>query len=74
MSPAVTLRHADHADEGDSGFAAATFVAFGNPLLDIVTTVTPAEEDRLVRTYGLQKDVGQEIDTTGLMKEIKGKK
>ena len=53
--------------------ASSSFVAFGNPLLDIVTTVTPEEETRLVNKYRLARNVGQEIETSGLMREIQSR-
>ncbi len=51
-----------------------SFLAFGNPLLDIVTPVTSGEESRLVDKFGLRKDVGQEMDTAGLLEEVMDKK
>ena len=51
------------------------FLSFGNPLLDMVVTVTAEEEADLVSRFGLQRDVGQEMDTwgSGLMDEVKHK-
>ncbi len=50
------------------------FVAFGNPLLDIVTNVTAKEESDMVAKFKLKKDVGQEVETAGIMLDIKDKK
>ena len=51
------------------------FLSFGNPLLDMVVTMTAEEEADLVSRFGLQRDVGQEMDTwgSGLMDEVKHK-
>ncbi len=51
----------------------SSFLAFSNSLLDIVTLVTPEEESRLVDKFGLRKDVGQEMDTAGLLEEVMDK-
>lgn len=37
--------------------------AFGNPLLDLVISVTQEQEDEIVKKYGIQRHVGQEYDT-----------
>ena len=37
--------------------------AFGNPLLDIIV---PDQEGLLVETFGLQRDIAQEVDTLEL--------
>ena len=37
--------------------------AFGNPLLDIIL---PDQEGRLVDTFGLQRDIAQEVDTVAI--------
>jgi len=50
------------------------FVAFGNPLLDIVVNVSEREADVLVRRHNLLRDVGQEINTAGLMHDVMHKK
>ena len=54
--------------------SSSLFVAFGNPLLDIVTNVSQEEEDRLASKFKLQKDVGQEIETAELLEDIRHKR
>jgi len=39
------------------------FAAFGNPLLDIIVS---DEDGDIVKTFGLQKDIAQEVDTLGI--------
>ena len=50
-------------------------LSFGNPLLDMVVAVDAEEEADMVARFGLQRDVGQELDTwgSGLMDEVKHK-
>jgi len=54
--------------------ATPLFVAFGNPLLDIVANFDEKEVDALVRKHNLLRDVGQEIDTSALMQDVRHKK
>ena len=71
---AKTVASSSSSEMDSTKESSSLFVAFGNPLLDIVTNVSQEEEDRLVSKFRLQKDVGQEIETAELLEDIRHKR
>ena len=51
-----------------------SLVAFGNPLLDIVVTLSREEEYKILEKFKLLRYVGQEANTAGILKDVKDKK